>query len=264
MFPYFEFFGRTVGSYGLCAVAGLLVCGFVCTALGKPHKIFCEDVIMLLLAASTGIFLGGHLFYGLLQIDNIARSIQALESVTFSSVIYLFAVGFGGSVFYGGLFGAVAAVCIHGKRKGRKSLYLDLFAVCAPLFHAFGRIGCFLGGCCYGIESRFGFTAHNNPYIPEINGVSRFPVQLLEAVLNALLFLSLLIIYKKGKHSGKLIFIYTASYAVIRFLLEFLRGDSARGGFLFLSTSQWISAALLPCVIFLWFAVSRKSANKKR
>ncbi len=264
MFPYFELLGKTVGMYAVCAMLGLLLCGFLCAALGKHHGICLEDIVVVFIVTGCGILFGGHLLYGILQIKNMIFYIQGLDSLTFSAIISCLASGFGGSVFYGGFLGSLAAVSIYGKRKGALPIYLDLLAISTPLFHTFGRIGCFLGGCCYGIESPFGFVVHNNPYIPEINGVSRFPVQLLEAALNLLIFILIFKLYGKERIRGKLILIYMATYAPIRFALEFLRGDSARGGFLIFSTSQWISLLIFPIVLTVLFASRQVIAKKDK
>ncbi len=48
MWPYFELFGKTIGMYGLCAILGLLACGFLCFYLGKQHHLFLEDIVMAL------------------------------------------------------------------------------------------------------------------------------------------------------------------------------------------------------------------------
>ena len=76
-------------------------------------------------------------------------------------------------------------------------------------------------------------------------GIRRFPTPLLEAVLNLILFFFLFLIREKKVLRGALIFVYLLSYAVIRFSIEFLRGDAVRGIWLGLSTSQWISIGLL-------------------
>ncbi len=263
MFPFFEILGRTVGMYGLCAILGLLACATVCTVLSKRYRLALEDMVMVTLCAGIGILLGGHLLYGLINLPRLISYIRAADGFSFSSLPSALATVFGGSVFYGGFLGSVLAVSVYGGHKKRRPLYLDLLAVATPLFHTFGRIGCFLGGCCYGIESRFGFTAHGNPYVPQINGVSRFPVQLLEAGLNLLIFLLLARLFKKEKLSGKLIFIYILTYAPIRFCLEFLRGDAARGLFLWFSSSQWISLLLFPIALITLCLSLRRSAVKQ-
>lgn len=148
---------------------------------------------------------------------------------------------FGGAVYYGGLIAGMAAGLLWARKKkldaGR---YADVGAPAIPLFHAFGRIGCFLGGCCYGVECKIGFI-YRRAVIEEANHVRRFPVQLVEAVLNFALFFTLWYLLKKGKCAGRLLYLYLCAYAVIRFTLEFWRGDEHRGFLLGLSTSQVIA-----------------------
>jgi len=114
-------------------------------------------------------------------------------------------------------------------------------ALSVPLFHGFARIGCFLGGCCYGIESELGFSARGNTLVEAVNGVKRFPVQLFEAFFCFLIFTMLLIMFLYKKFKGGLFFVYLSIYAFVRFFDEFLRGDDIRGFVFGLSTSQFIS-----------------------
>ena len=148
---------------------------------------------------------------------------------------------FGGMVFYGGLIGAYILGLVYAKlRRLDIALYMDNAALFAPIFHGFARVGCFFGGCCYGIESTFGFSASGNT-LTDIGEVSRFPVQLLESILNLFIALVIFYILKKGKLKGQAFYIYLSLYAVIRFFDEFLRGDEVRGFIFGLSTSQFIS-----------------------
>jgi phosphatidylglycerol:prolipoprotein diacylglycerol transferase len=158
---------------------------------------------------------------------------------------------FGGSVFFGGLIGGSIA-CFIALRALKLSWYptIDLLSTVIPLFHFFGRVGCFLGGCCFGIPSDFGFTFRHS-IVEAANGVNRFPVQLIEASFNLALFFALYTIFSEGKQRGRLFFIYLVCYSPARFFLEFFRGDSYRGltesG---LSTSQIIAMATLVVGIF--------------
>lgn len=82
-------------------------------------------------------------------------------------------------------------------------------------------------------------------------GIPRVPVQLIEAGFNFILFLVLYFYVKKKPRSGRALGIYVIAYSIARFSLEFLRGDVYRGGFLWLSTSQWISLLMIPLGIWL-------------
>lgn len=251
MIPFFSLFGRTVGSYGVCAVLGLLVCGFWAVKLGRQHGIPSYVILQALVAAGVGLLLGGHLLYGLLHLSELfsppALTLSALSR------------GFGGSVYYGGLLGAWLGVAWYARRfvPMEQDRLVDCFALFTPLFHAFGRVGCFLGGCCYGIPCRFGITVTENPLIPEVNDIARFPVQLLEAGCELALFFFLLWLFYSQRQAGRLIFCYLAPYALLRFGLEFLRGDIARGVWLGISTSQWLS---IPLFLFaLWRFVKKNT-----
>jgi phosphatidylglycerol:prolipoprotein diacylglycerol transferase len=88
---------------------------------------------------------------------------------------------------------------------------LDIATPAIPLFHFFGRMGCFFAGCCFGIESSFGYTFRYS-IIKEANGINRFPVQLLEALVNLLLFFIKDILTKKLFQTKYYIFIFVALF----------------------------------------------------
>ena len=156
----------------------------------------------------------------------------------------------------------VFSIEIYVKRETKKySVFADIIAVNIPLFHFFGRIGCFLGGCCFGIPCEFGFVYTINP-IAEANGVTRFPVQLLEAGFNILLFFFLYHLFKIGKYKNKLIYIYLFVYAIGRFFIEYLRGDAYRGIWFIFSTSQIISIIIILLIfIKIFFEKHRVQKN---
>lgn len=254
----------TFGTYGLLAVIGCLTCAFIfCFQLTK-RKLSVNDGILFIVAVVVGVFLGGHLLFG---ITNIRHFHYLFERVDFSIWLGRFSVIFGGAVFYGGLYGGLAtgALAIKILRLDAK-VYVGLFTPMIPLFHAFGRVGCFFAGCCYGIESDFGFAATENAFVPDVVGVTRFPIQLLEAALNILLFVFLFLLYrrqqkKKSVLDGGLFYLYLVIYGVIRFFDEFLRGDAKRGFLGPLSTSQWISIIGICLGSILLYRTIRKNKN---
>lgn len=252
MAPFITLFGRTIGSYGLCAVLGLLVSSFLAVRRGRRQGVPIYLIIQAAVSALVGLLVGGHLLYGLLHLPELPSHPAPA----------MFLRCFSGSVYYGGFLGAYLSAHWYVRRfaPDQISLFTDLFALSVPLFHAFGRVGCFLGGCCYGIPCRWGFMATGNPLVPEINGICRFPVQLLEAGCELGLFVLLLQLFRKGNCSGRLVVCYLLGYAPLRFGLEFLRGDATRGFLLGLSTSQWLSI-LLFCTA-LWVFHRRAPQNE--
>lgn len=257
MFPSFDLFGRTMYTYGLmAAIAAILAGVFVCYYIRKRHMDD-NDAIVCLLIAAVGIFIGSHILFALTNVDKWYLIYTVHDYQSFVDYVSLV---LGGSVFYGGLIGGAIAgsIYIHAKKLDPDT-YFDVTAPAIPLFHSIARIGCFLGGCCYGIESKFGFTCTHS-LSPEANGVSRFPVQLLESGLNLILFLVLWQLLRKGKCKGYLLPIYFMSYAVIRFSDEFLRGDLIRGFIFGISTSQFIS--ILMFIGALTFIIIKKFRKK--
>ena len=165
----------------------------------------------------------------------------------------------GGLMFYGGVAGAAVALCLFARRHQERFLELsDLLLAVLPLGHCFGRIGCFLNGCCHGRISHsciaVTYPAHSpawwlQVYQGELAGTAPqslpvLPTQLLESGANLLLFVLLFALYRRTRsRSGMVTAAYFMAYAAIRFLVEPLRGDQ-RMSVGFWSIGQFISILL--------------------
>ena len=171
----------------------------------------------------------------------------------------------GGFVFYGGLLGGLAGAWLFCKQRRTAFAALGRDLVPAlPLFHAFGRVGCFLAGCCYGIPAPAGWLGVTFPAsaVEAPSGVPLLPVQLYEAAGCFLLFLLLDFWAKRGWPGDCLLALYLALYAPLRFFLEFLRGDSVRGFLGPLSTSQVLSLAVLAGVLLVYLLHHRRDIRQ--
>ena len=254
MFPVFELWGKTFSAYQITALVGIFVAGIYACCTAKKRGLDEDDMIVFGLVGAVGVLVGGHVLYGL---TNPGRLITFFTNLwNFSSFQDFFnavLLVFGGSVFYGGLLGGIFSAVIYARKKQLPLPdFGDIAASAVPLFHFFGRVGCFLSGCCYGVESSFGLV-YRHSLIPAANGVSRFPIQLAEACFNLLLFVLLYQLLKRRIWQGRLFFVYLQLYAAGRFCLEFGRGDTLRGIFFGLSTSQWISIpVLLASAVLFW------------
>ena len=247
MFPYINVFGKQIPTYGLCALTGIAFSALLVWVLIRKRKDYSKvHILNIPLFATIGAFFGAHILYALTRPDVLWYILGHMDDLTssFQRALELLGALFGGMVFYGGLIGGlVSGMLCCKKLKLDFSFYADIYAPAIPLFHAFGRIGCFLAGCCYGIESHFGLMYHNEMY-PDASGVTRLPIQLIEAGLNLLLVLVLVLLNKKKLKNGTLLSVYLIVYPIIRFVDEFFRGDAVRGLWFGLSTSQWISMIL--------------------
>lgn len=252
MFPYFTIFGNQISMYSVSALAGLLLSGFIACKLSKRRNILYVDTIMFMLFSFIGVYFGGIILYAITQWQYISAIFRNFSAIINDGMLIPFLIQiFGGSVFYGGLLGGIGAGVLYLKvTKQSLGDFSDLAALVATMFHAFGRIGCFLGGCCYGIECDFGFV-YENALVESANGVRRFPVQLVESGFEFLLFTLILFMFIKGIQKHRLFLWYLFVYSIGRFILEFFRGDEYRGFVGFLSTSQFISVFIFAVSLIL-------------
>ena len=164
----------------------------------------------------------------------------------------------GGMVFYGGFFGGVAAA--WGAAKYLRLRLSDFFPVLVPalpLVHAVGRVGCFCAGCCYGRAAPPPWGIAFTHAIAGPNGVPLLPVQLWEAGAELVIFAFLLWYAGRAAGPGQMLRAYVFCYAPVRFVLEWFRGDPARGMYGPLSTSQWLSLVVLALAL-AWPVAGRK------
>lgn len=146
----------------------------------------------------------------------------------------------GGFVFYGGLIFGIIFYLFYSLGIKKFNFQKSYLLIPGLVFgHAVGRVGCFLTGCCYGSHCDL-------PWAVKMDGEFRHPVQLYEAF--ALFYLGFLTLnwIKKNKNNLYIVTNYVLYYSVLRFIIEFFRGDEIRGVFwLSLSTSQLISLGLM-------------------
>ena len=239
MLPFINIFGKTIPMYAVMAFLGAAVmCGVAALLAKKAKTVPAEDIFYMLLYAGIGCLIGAKLLYIIVSVDD-----YWLEDKSFKdNMQYWFLILMsGGLVFYGGLIGAFLGAlryCVHFRIDFKESIRIVIPTV--PLFHAFGRIGCFMAGCCHGIEYYGIFAVTFEKAMAAPNGVSLLPIQLFEAAGNLLLAAVLMILFLRNAKLS-LGGIYLVCYAPMRFTLEFFRGDSARGSLLAFSTSQWLS-----------------------
>ena len=257
MYPYVDFWGFQVSGYARAGRAGLGAAGLYVGFTNRGRKagfLYAQDIVHITCLAVVGAVVGAKLLHVLTVLPVIIGNWELLmRPENDGMLLNLLASGF---VFYGGAIGGVAAVywyCRH-YRVPFKSV-LGLMAPAIPLFHAFGRVGCFLGGCCWGIPVSWGIRFTNSIGAP--NGVPMLPVQLIEAGCNLLLFALTAWLSRKMVRKWLVMPVYIVCYSVLRFTLEFFRGDAGRGVWL-LSTSQWISLALFAGTVVLYFTRWRK------
>ncbi|MFA5780136.1 MAG: prolipoprotein diacylglyceryl transferase [Elusimicrobiota bacterium] len=186
--------------------------------------------------------IGARLFYVLISWQEFAGNPSDI-----------FKIWQGGLVFWGGfLGGAITGIIFSIKNKMPLWKLADVFAPALAIGHALGRIGCFFAGCCYGkkTDSFLGVVFPENCLAP--TGVKLIPAQLLSSGLLSILFLILVIFWKRKKFDGQIFLIYSVLFSVGRFFIEFLRGDFRGNLILGITPTQIISVTIFIVSIIVW------------
>lgn len=232
-------------TYGACMAIGFLLCWRIVEGLSgrKDLSNFLLSLMISGVAGSRAAYVIEHW-----QVEFAGHPERIIR------------VDQGGLMFYGGLILAIIVFFVWCRIFRERTLKMsDLFAAVIPLGHAFGRLGCFCFGCCYGRDSTAwcavtfpqgspSWIEHGRRLVPVL------PTQLFEAAALFVLFAGLLWLYRWShrpvaeksvrERDGLVTGVYLAGYAVIRFGIEYLRGDprAAIGPF---SISQTISLLML-------------------
>lgn len=242
----------TIHGYGLMIAIGVIVAVLVAIYRAKKAGIDPEVILDLVLIGLICGFGGGKILYLIVEWKDFIKS----------PMTYL---GGGGFVVYGGIILALIVGAVYFNLKKKDPLIvMDLIMPEVSIAQGFGRIGCFLAGCCYGriTDSVFGVVFPEGSLAPA--GVKLIPTQLIMSAGNFLIAGILLIAATKLKKRGQILSLYLILYAVGRFAVEFLRNDH-RGAVGVFSTSQFISLfiVIIGIGLFVWSTIGIKFGIKE-
>ena len=273
--------------YGVFIGIGFLVSFRLLLSLKKYASLTTDQIYNIsMIALFAGVF-GARAFY-------VAQNWSQFSGRGLWAILN---VHEGGLVFYGGFIAGFIAECVYAKwpairarlwlkekkpadgEEPRKCIsilaLLDILGPAMALAHAFGRISCFMQGCCFGKPAPQGFpfavcfpaespAAYRYPsLLPGTSGsVPVYPVQLFESAGNILMCLILLFLLRKRKYAGTIGGIYLILYGVMRFLIEFMRGDHT-DSILGLTPSQFIAVAIAIPGGIIVYLTARKLGHKQ-
>lgn len=150
-----------------------------------------------------------------------------------------------GFVFYGGFIAACLTTIVFAwRRKVPLWQLADIMAPSVALGHVFGRLGCFFNGCCYGRHC-YEAWAVNYPAGHAMRGIPVHPTQIYEALGNLALFGWLTYRWPRKRFSGEIWWCYVLSYGLLRFAIEFWRGDYAVHYFGIFTLGHAVAAAMI-------------------
>lgn len=236
MLKSFHFLGIHVAMYSLMVFLG--ICAFaLCYVfiVEKGEKLDRVSSNRLIFASALGI-VSMYIFAYLL--NSLYHSIEEGK------------VTWGGITWLGGVIGSfpITIALIHflvPKARGNAVYYFSLLVPGIVLGHAFGRLGCFFAGCCFGrvTDSFLGITFPEGSapakYAISVTGANHavLPTQLFEAVFEFALFFVMIFALKKHKKYN--LAVYFIAYGIFRFIMEFFRADDRGSLGALLSPSQW-------------------------
>lgn len=248
MIPVIASFGPFhLYSYGLCLAIGILLSLQLmrrkAAQEGFPKPDDCSDMIFALFLWG---FSGARLFY-------VAQNL----SYYLADPLKILAVWEGGLIFYGGAIAALVGFYVTTQLKKISFWkFLDFIVPYVALTQFFGRVGCFLNGCCYGKACELPWAVH----FPQSGGPVH-PAQLYEAFYAFVLFIYLLARRRKTGFEGEVGLLYFVLYAFGRYLIEFVREPG--WAWLGLTLNQWISIGIIMAAS-VFFRIRRRSAVRKR
>jgi phosphatidylglycerol:prolipoprotein diacylglycerol transferase len=245
------------GRFHIYAYGFFIVMGFAAAAVlavlkvrKSNIKISFENTTELFFYTVLSAFLGSRILFVLINFDFFRQH-----------PLQMFKVWEGGLVFYGGLVPA-AVVAFWVMKVHRLPVWklADLISPLIALGLSFGRVGCFLAGCCYGKETSLPWAVifRNPDSLARLN-VPLHPTQLYDAANGLALFFFLSWMEKRKSFDGQIFWLFLFLYSITRFLVEIFRGDPR--GFFFanlLSTSQAIGILLAIFSLFMLFYIKKQ------
>jgi len=262
MFPTLvELFGIKISTYGLLVAIGLLLAYLLSLRLSKREGIPQDKAEWVFIYAAVLGVVGSR----------IAFLVEHPETV--KSIFDVFALWKGGVTFFGGLAGGILGVLIAIKRYSLPLWKVaDVAAPSLALAHAVGRLGCTAAGCCYGrqvpsvedttigihLMKEFPFfyiVFPSGAVAPP--GTPLYPTQLMEAGGNLIIFLILILLFKRKRFDGEVFSLYMLLYGAERFVLEFYRGVTPTIHGLGLTWNQIVALAMVLLSVFLMLFLRR-------
>jgi phosphatidylglycerol:prolipoprotein diacylglycerol transferase len=252
VFPrLFEFHGFSFPSYGFLVSLGVIVGLLVVFKVARQQGLNPDQMWNLGALVVLAGLLGAKVMLVLVDWGYYMRHPAEIFSL---SVLQ------SGGVFSGGLVAAIAAAFWYVRRHQLPFLRTcDTFAPGVAIAHAFGRVGCFAAGCCYGkpTSEPWGVTFTSplaQQWVGTPLGVKLHPTELYEMVVEAINFVILFWLVRRKKFEGQVIGLYMILYGAARYFIEFYRGDPGRGEVFggFMSGTQLVALLLVVAGGVLW------------
>lgn len=258
--------GHAVPSYAVFMILGYLAALATLRAVARsaPKEegltwFQVKDLYLVMVVSSLlGAKIGHTLFEARGHVDREGQPIDGVIELLRDDPFHWAAITEPGYVWYGGLVTALAVATFYFWRRPKLDAwaYADAFAPAIMIGAFFGRIGCFLAGCCHGRATDAWVGVH----FPALSGPVH-PTQLYDAGIALLVGLLLWGGRARRPFRGASIAVLLVAYGVFRATTEVFRGDTDRGLWGPLSTSQWISIPIILTGLGIFLVRGRSEAR---
>jgi phosphatidylglycerol---prolipoprotein diacylglyceryl transferase len=242
----FSLGGWTIYWYGVLVATGFLAGLWTASRRGLRSGLASEKILDLGPWLILGAIVGSRLFY-------VFSNWQEFAGKPFFNMLN---IRQGGLVFYGGLIGATLATLLYLRWKKLPILiFADVLAPSIALGAFFGRLGCFMNGCCYGQACSLPWAVHF-PADSDAGPAARHPAQLYDSLLNLVLYAGLAWLYRRKRFDGQVFATHLVCYALLRSFVEVFRGDYERSKYLlggWVTPGQFVSVGIFAVgLVLLW------------
>lgn len=226
-------------SWGFMVAIAFIIATILAAREAKRKGISPEKIYSLVTYIIIGAIIGSRVGYLLFNPSNLTNFLD------------IFKFWEGGLSFHGGFIGGLLFGFLYIKKNNLNFWKIaDVIAPSIPIAHAIGRIGCFLRGCCYGIETTL-------PWGIQHLGEIRHPTQIYSSIALFLIFIFLSKQKYKKSFNGSLFLTYIIIYGIFRFLIEFIRVEPRI--LLGLTGAQITSIVLFVIAIFIFLIFKKKN-----
>ena len=258
----FQFGSFTLHTYGVLVATGILLGLWLSRQRAARYGLDPDRVWNLGIYLVLAALLGAKVWYVFANWEYYSANPREIVSMATMQAA---------GVWYGGMLSALAVIVFYVRSTKLPLLPLtDAYFAPVSLGHAFGRLGCFTAGCCWGKPTAvaWGIT-FTKPYANMVVGVPLgvrlHPTQLYEATAEFAIFGILMWLTARQRFSGQIFAAYAMLYGAVRLTNEFFRGDPGRGDFFGtgLSHMQAVSIGLMILGAWLWFTGPSRPLKKK-
>lgn len=249
MYPVlFKIGNAVVPAYPFMLSLAFISGAFITVGVCKKHDIPALKVLGLIVAVQVLSFVGSRLLFAVNNFSLFAAN--PLKLITLSP---------GGLAFTGGFILSIIAALVYMKLTHLPPWEISDCAVPALAVGIFlTKIGCFLGGCCFGKETTFFLAVRFPPHslAAQKYGIQHLvhPTQLYEAFSGLFIFIVVILIWRKHKRfAGQLFLSFIILYLGFRIFNEVLRGDAEFNYIFRLSQTQFLNILLIAFAALIYW-----------